>query len=396
MSYLGEYSKNSKILLELLTKDELGQPISADTTPTAVIEFFDGNGMQIVSSVILIEISPGRYVESVIIPETWLNGDYYVTYSSVIEGSVQTQRERFAVRPTEASVLRSEQQLLDIKAAIQNLSIPSAPDTGTGGGTGGSGGGSTPTEEYVYIPTQEFQMAATVKVEGNKVIITPSEPLKLNYNYTVVVDKMVKSTSGALVGKTQAFKFSSAYSPLYATPIEVASVLRQLYPLFKAEEIFLAIRDAGQKAHQLQGITADANNTSFRLLDDRETNYFATIKYVTYEAAYNLLNSLMMKVVNMTDGVGGGDDSTISFGDGGFKLGDFEVSGGSTSSGGTTGNSSASKPMTIISTALGSVEKQLKYWMDAMMSRNARGYAKPITAQTRVNGIEAPADRGFD
>lgn len=97
MNYIGEYTQNSEILLELVTKDENNQPIHADFPPTAIVEYFDGNGLAEVGRVTLETIGIGRYFMPYYLSETSGIGTYIVKYEALLDGVSYTDRERFQV-----------------------------------------------------------------------------------------------------------------------------------------------------------------------------------------------------------------------------------------------------------------------------------------------------------
>jgi hypothetical protein len=95
MNFIGEYSKNSTILLELLTYDEYNHPISADFPPTASIAYIDPNGLVDMEHVTLETIGTGYYLKAKIIDSDWNLGDYLVTYKATLDGKEYETRERF-------------------------------------------------------------------------------------------------------------------------------------------------------------------------------------------------------------------------------------------------------------------------------------------------------------
>jgi hypothetical protein len=96
--FIGGYTKNSTILLELLTKDEDSALIPTDFPPTALLEYFDGNRLISVLHVTLETIGPGRYLQAITVPDDWGYGDYLITYEAKLEGVTYTTKERFQVR----------------------------------------------------------------------------------------------------------------------------------------------------------------------------------------------------------------------------------------------------------------------------------------------------------
>ncbi|QHW35666.1 Ig-like domain-containing protein (plasmid) [Paenibacillus rhizovicinus] len=250
-----------------------------------------------------------------------------------------------------------------------------------------------------YIPPKEFGMKTGIGVptidpdNPRRVILKITEPLKLNHSYTLVLDKGIKSVSGNLLEETMAIAFTTEYGPLYAGPLEVRSVVKKLYTSFELSEIYVALRNAGQKAHQLQGLIVDVNNSRYKALEERDNAYFPTQKYVAYEAARALLSSLLMRILN-SDASTGGPTSTAST-SGMVTLGDLTVQESASSGSGTGGGSGNSDPLTMVEDALSDLSGELKFWQDAMLGRNRRGYAAPVSANFRT-AAGSPESRAFE
>lgn len=386
MNYIGEFQKDSTILLELLTKDEENQPIPTDFPPTATIEHYDRNGLQEVDNVTLETMGDGsRHTKTYQIPLDWKYGDYIVTYHVSIEEVEYTTQEKFYISRTEELVQENNQvgyEILELMKAYNPE--PMEPEE----------------EEVVssaegYIAPPDFQVSSDVKVVDNRLIITLQEPAKYNYTYRVVLDKEIRSHVGIRLGATKTVTFTSEYKPLLATPLEVQSVLRSMYKYFTPHDIHVSIRDAGQKAFQLLGRNPDPNNSRYREYTERETSYFGATKYVLYEASRMLMTGLMVRILN-----GASDDEEgtgmMSESGGSLSLGDFAVSGKSSSSVGLNGASGAKEesPLQKLQALILQTEKELKFWQDAMMGRNRRGYAKPISGSYR-SGAGSPEGRDF-
>jgi hypothetical protein len=225
------------------------------------------------------------------------------------------------------------------------------------------------------------------------ILLKPRQQLKMNRNYYVVTDG-VASQSGLSARVAEQTVFSSVYAPLYAEPSELRPIMKAMFAAFPIADMYVALRDAGIKAHQMRGLTQDANDSRYRPVLDRDTVYYPLTRFVAYEAARVLLSRLMMQLVNQ-QGLGDGDNNGGLITGDNITLGDFSVgskSGGSGS--GTTGTSNTS-PATLIKTALDAVSSDLKFWTDAMMGRNARGYTTPVSASFRT-GAGSPPDRGID
>lgn len=393
MNYIGEFSKNSTILLELLTKDELDQPLRVDNNPQATIEYYDENGITIVENVTLNTMeNDGEYSYTLEIPYDWKYGTYLVTYSVSIDGEEYTTQETFQVSETKVLLEQNKDmgfRILDLLDGGQETSPEVQTDETPLGESG----------QYIYPP--DFQVECDLIPTENGVILRPKSALQYNYSFMVVLGKEISSiaevqavftsesteTSVKMLNEDKYFTFTSEYKPLYATPLEVRSVLKEFFTSFKLHDIYVALRDAGEKAHQYLGEIADANNSRFELVDDRDDAYFPLTKYVLYEASRTLLTNLLIKMLN-----GSESDGVFVQGSGSsIKLGDFSVD--TKQSGGSGTNENSSK-MNILNAYLNQVESELKFWQDSMLGRNKRGYATPISAITR-SSVAAPESRDF-
>jgi len=384
MNYIGEFQKDSTILLELLTKDEKNQPIVTDFPPTALIEHYDRNGLQEVDNVTLETMGDGsRHIKLYHIPIDWKYGDYLITYKAQIEGVEYTTQERFYISKTEKLVEENNQIGYEIMNLMTSHSFP--VDT-------------KPEEEPVtsadgYIMPPDFQIPSNIQVVDNRIIITINENIKFNHTYRVVLDKEIRSTSGARLGETKTITFTSAYKPLLATPLEVQSVLRSLYKYFTPHDIYSAIRDAGQKAMQLLGQIPDPNNSRYRDMRERDEAYFATTKYVLHEAARILMTGLMVRILNGTASDEEGLGLMTETG-GSITLGDFSISNKSSSSSGMGNGENEETPLQKLQAMIVENDRDLKFWQDAMMGRNRRGYARPLSGSYR-SGAGSPEGRDF-
>jgi hypothetical protein len=390
MNYIGEFQKDSTILLELLTKDEKNQPIATDISPTATIEHYDRNGLQEVDNVKLETMGEGsRHTKLYQIPSDWKYGDYLITYNVLIEGIVYTTQEKFYISRTEELVQESNEVSYEILELMKSYTTDTTEDE--------------PEEEPVtsaegYIMTHEFQSPSSIEIVDNQIIITLEEQPLYNYTYQIVLDKDIRSTSGNRLGTTKTVTFTSEYKPLFATSMEVRSVLRSMFKYFTPHEIYTAIRDAGQKAMQLLGNNPDPNNARYRDIRSNDTSLFPTQKYVLYESSRSLMTGLMVRILSGSseEEVEQGLGMTSETG-GTMTLGDFSVSDKSSSStgvGGVTGDSESDEsPLQKLQVLIRETEKELKFWQDSMMGHNRRGYAKPISGSYRS---EAGSPEGRD
>jgi hypothetical protein len=391
MNYIGEFQKDSTILLVLLTKDEENQPIPTDFPATATIEHYGRNGLQVVDNVTLEAMEDGsRHTMVYPIPLEFVYGDYLITYKVMIEGIEYTTEEKFYLSRTEDLVQENNQmgyESLDIMKSYAPI---------------------TPEEEVIeeqatnadgYIMPAEFAVALAKdpEVVANQIIFTLRDNMKYNYTYRVVLDKEIRSQAQNQLGTTKTVTFTSEYKPLLSTPLEVQSILRSTYKYFTPHDIYASIRDAGEKAMQLLGNVPDANSSRYREIRETDTKLFPTQKYVMYEASRILLTNLMVRILNGADA----DEPDIGVGmineaaSGSISLGDFSVTDKSgSSSGSSSSNIKLESPLRMLQTILNTNEKDLKFWRDSMMGRNARGYAKPVSGSFKTIA-GSPVGRDF-
>lgn len=374
MNYIGEFQKDSTILLELLTKDEENQPIPTDYPPTARIEQYDRNGIVEVDNVTLETMEDGsRHAKNYEIPDTFQYGDYWITYSVSIDGIIYTSQESFT-----------------LKEAITTPTVPVEDEI---------------VEEPVksaegYIMPPEFQSTSIIEVVGNQIIITMSDNALYNRTHQVVLGNGIKSVSGNKLTSAKTITYTTAYGPLLATPLEVSSILRSMYKYFTPHDIYLAIRNASQRIYQMKVLTPDMNSSRFRAIRETDTTYFATTKFATYEAARMLLAKLIIRILNGADETG--DDPTGGGGliddmGGSMTLGDFSVTDSSstnTAFGSTADTKEEETPLEKLQAFMAQVEKEMRFWQDAMMGQNGRGYAKPVSSSFRT-AAGSPTGRDF-
>jgi len=356
MKFIGEYSKDSKIILEIVIKNKNNQPLNLDLLPTATI-FYDSSDSKIMlSSVTLLSVEEGIYANEFIIPNMFQKGRYIIEYSFAVNSQTHKKYSYFMLNDQENDNEDSD-TILENQESIGKI--------------------------IDYILPPEFQINADIQVDQNKIIITPEE-VKSNYNYTVVLTKDIKSLSGYSLETDQVIEWTTEYQPLYVSPLEVRSVLKDLFKYFSIREIYESIRNAGQEAHQLLRMSANPHSTDFELLTDDDNNYYAVTRFVLYESSSILLNSLLIQLLNMKES----ELDNI----GGFKLGDFEVD---TSSNSSSGNNESNESIDImIQELLSKINGKIKFWKDAMFNRNARGYATPVQAVYK-GGVVAPESRDF-
>ncbi len=247
------------------------------------------------------------------------------------------------------------------------------------------------TEDGAQMTLEEAILA---KVKVKQVIIQTDEKVLYNRDYSVIIDG-VKSMSGNIQEGPEILTYSSIYRPLYAEPPELRPILRGLMKYFSIREMYIALRNASQKAHQLQGMIIDPNNSRFKLIVERDTTYYPTQKYVVLEAALRLMNGLFMSITDQQSIEPEGSSSSSSGGDT-VKLGDFEITPAKVTDTSTGSTEEMKGLLSLIGETLNTINTEHKFWQDAMMNRNKRGYTSPVTAKTRSTNGLTPADRGID
>ncbi|WP_038246672.1 Ig-like domain-containing domain [Virgibacillus salexigens] len=373
MKNIGEIASNSTILLEIVTKDTGDNVLSVDQPVTAIIQRGIGDSAVVVDSVTLNTLNNGYSYQY----EYKLNGlsedVYFIIYKVLVNGNSYEETEMFSVKNN--IIVNTFESSANMESSETDQTEPYAKNT-------------------KYVLPFDFQISTTLKVEENKVHITLDEGLKPNHTYIIYVTNQIQSVNtGEKLGGNYALNFSSSYSPLYASPLEVKSILKDIFFYFKMEDIYIALRNAGQKVHQLLRMTASANLTGFQLLTERDNTFFPASKYSVYQAANQLLNQLIIKMIYTREE---DDDSTtitsVEGSNDSFVLGDFEVTKKSTESTGSSSGSDEPPEVIVLQRLIKENEQELKFWKDALMGRNARGYSNPISATSR-GGVQAPESR---
>lgn len=374
MAEILSYRRNSAILLEFRPFDEENVEIPLDSAPTAVFNYIVPGGSLGIQNVILDPSVTGSYENLFVIPDHWLYGEYTIVYT-YISNELEYQREVSFILENTEDLKEDEtffaQQILDEIWAEE------------------------------YIPSHNQQVTATTEVSGHEIRITLQGNALYNHDYKVILDG-VKSLTGDTLAKQVVSTYQSEYGPLFATPNDVHSVLKGLYKFYEIKEVYIALRDAGQKALVMLRQQADINNSRYREYSDRNSNYFALTKYAVYEASYNLLLDLYNKFL-AANGVPGyleevaEEDPLAKILGSGFTLGDFTISG----IGDGTGDDEDSDIMDVVDSfmkklkyVLDGIRKELKFWQDSMMSRNARGYTNS-SSSTFKSSVTSPESREF-
>lgn len=375
MNDLGVIRNDSTILLELLTKEESGDSIWADNEPTASVSTSDPLSIIEVANVKLNKANIiGQYTyELAILPE-WEEGIYIISYSTMVNGIETVLQETFTLQKVE--------QIAELE--IEEIEY-SEVEFG---------------DNSIYIMPSSFQIEAELVITETGVTIKPKESLKYNHTYTLVIDKGIESLDKQRKTDTKEhITFTSEYSPIYATPLEVKSIMRNFFPYFTIDEVYSALRDAGEKAHVYKDLVPDANNSRFKKAKERDTYYFALTKYQAFEASRVLLTKLLM---NLLQGDGTPGSNTMAGGNkpeadsAAFTLGDFTVS----SEGGASAVSLADlatlslAQKSMVEDMIRQIEQDLKFWQDSLLGHHRRSYAKPTTASFRSDA-GSPGSREF-
>ncbi len=346
MRYVGDISNNSSILLEILTYDSKNNPVTVDTPIEAHISKQNEDGLTNVSNVILNKVEKCQHQYLYDLSEL-KEGMHFIDYTISINGNVVEKREGFFISNTK------KESIID-----------------------------NPDEEYgdkpKYIISSDFQESAEIEVNEEEVIIHLDETEKSNCSYSLVITDAVKAIDGSRIKENTVVSYTTSYTPLYAEPLEVKSLLKDVFFYFSIESIYDALRSGGQRAHQLLRMPADANHPDFELIEEDDDILFPASKFSSHYAALKLLNQLVIKIVYAEDENESiiGKDETL----GGFALGDFSVSGGSSAE---KVKAEDLPEITVVKELIAFMESELKFWQDALMGRNARGYAAPVSASNR-------------
>lgn len=365
MNYLGEYQKESTILLELLILDENSQGIQADSLPVATFEYINTNGRIQVENVTLdTALNSISYEKYFKIPDTFKYGEYIISYLAIVNGEQFIKTDRFYL--SNSSELKDDQYEF-AKSLIDDI------------------------ENDAYLPSHYEQIATKIEANGHELNITISENVLYNYTYKLVINGLT-SVNGETLPPT-VIDFKSLYKPLFSTPSEVESTLRGLYKYFSMTDVYIAIRDASRKGLQLLSQIPDPNNSRYKEYAERNTQYFALTKYVLYEACINLLNQFIAKFFNNTNALPGEGGASVDINSASIALGDFSFSGGGTSTG-SSAESETTEFLKKLNPLINNISLERKFWMDSMMSRNRRGYANAVTASIRTDA-GSPESREF-
>ncbi|MEB9378799.1 hypothetical protein P4J09_12155 [Bacillus cereus] len=347
MDHIGEFSKKTKVFLELLTLGQDSKHIAVDFPPTVSIERFDQYGLEAIESVKLEALDNHfSYSGEYTIPEILESGEYVLTYIATIKGKEYKRKEQFTVISECAPSFENNRDVVVLDG-----------------------------DNYMF--SSEFQIPTSISVEGKKVEIIFEEKVKYNYTYQVVLGDEIKSKSGLTLGGIKTLTFTSKYEPIFATPLEVKNIIGSLFKYFSLNEVYCALRDAGQKALQYIGEIPDANNSRYSPPTEQDDTYFAITKYVVREAVRLLLQGLMFRVLN--NSYKQEDEGGLS---GTIQLGDFMIQDNLNSA-----NESSDSPNGIqeeslfkkLQIMIASNQKEIKFWLDVMMEQNKQNHNESVS-----------------
>ena len=369
MANLGVFQRKQKINLELLLNDIdlVNNPL--DSPPRATVAYTDASRLKTMSSVTLnkVENDNSLYVYDVTIDDDWFYGNYSVTFSYSVNSQQYERIDTFSIS--------SEQDFKKEQSDyLQNMI------NGFESGT--------------YVPSIYEQESAEVIAAAHEIQILLTDAMKYNHTYKVIIDG-VKSVNGKELKKEIVLEFDSEYKPLYSNPSEVENIIVHFFKLFTTKEVFLAIRDASQKAMVYLQQVADPNNSRYKDYNERNTPYFAMTKYVAFQASYTLMQDLIAKFSADTLPVLFDPDSIDKDVLGSsFTLGDFNVSGTDGSNEKDILMIKSSEAFRKINALIKQIKEEMIYWRDDMMTRGRRGYTTVMTGSYRTDA-GSPESREF-
>ena len=232
-----------------------------------------------------------------------------------------------------------------------------------------------------YIPMQSESLPYEVAVEGDEIVIRLSKDLEPNHQYLVYLPPSIKGANGPLQKDWLVYGFDSWVRPLYIGSGEVRRELGAFGKGIEESSVLSRIREAGLKGHQLKRLDANAQPSDFELMETDDEFYYPLTRFVLYESLLQLSDQLISGWI-MGDEMDGGLVNAIKR----YQIADLTVE---------TGGQSDGETMTValkmLETKKVGWREQLQYWQDALMNRNAVGYAKPKAANFRTAGGQAPS-----
>jgi hypothetical protein len=370
MNQNNEITRNRKIHLEFIAFNRTNHPIALDRPPEVTIKRKNPNGLQLIDNVKL-NVMKNLSYSTDYNTRKLSAGSYFLIYQGFYHQKKISKTDSVSI----------------VEPAVKVLETESEDNAETS---------STDLTKAILPP--DYQIETQKVIKNQQITITPITKLNYNTDYVIVLGSSIQSENGDSLEQTKTIQFSSEFCPLYAEPNELKNPLGVFFNLFKQKALYIELRNASQKAHQLIGRTPDPNNTSFQLLTELDTQYFPTTKFVIYEAAIHLLNQLLFILISKQENISSDPDTgeIIDTSDlAKFTLGDLSVESQSTSDGNGNSNSSSQiNYVNLINTMLADANRNLLFWQDALLNRNARGYSSPLSAVTR-SGTTAPTSRDF-
>lgn len=232
-----------------------------------------------------------------------------------------------------------------------------------------------------FVPYEDESQPFTFEIEGDELVIRPVEGMLENHTYSVYLGPEARFEGGfALDGWVRA-DFDTKASPLYVSRGEVMRELGIFKKHFAEREVISAIRQAGLKAHQLQRLPSNVYDVrEFETLEEDEDNYYPTTRFVLYET----LSRLADEVYGLLMYGDGGLVDTLSQS---YSLADLQIQGSR-----DDGAARAVEMTKLLKNRISGWNGEVAYWRDAMLNRNARGYARAKTAAYRSEA-GSPEDR---
>lgn len=232
-----------------------------------------------------------------------------------------------------------------------------------------------------YIPMQSESLPYEVSVEGDEIVIRLATDLEPNHQYLVYMPPTLEGEAGPLRTEWSVYGFDSLVRPLYIRSGEVRRELGAFGKGMEESSVLSRIREAGLKGHQLKRLDANAQSSDFEMMETDDEFYYPLTRFVLYETLLQLSDQLIAGWV-MGDEMEGGLLNAIKR----YQIADLTVE---------TGGQSDADTMTVALKMLEAKKsgwlEQLQYWKDALLNRNAVGYAKAKSVNFRTAGGQAPS-----
>lgn len=359
MRYIGDISSKSAILLEILTKDSENNALELDKPVEVLVKLNNQDSLEVIDNVIL-NMSENGYIHSFKYDLSELNtGMYLLEYLVTSKNITYKAHESFYLK----------EEAVDIEEDDDSSNSDYGEDT----------------EEYIPSFLRE---SIDLVADDNKVLISFEEGMDANSKYYITISEGLKSVSGDSLYGQKTISFISQITPMYSTALEVRGLLKDIFFYFDIEDILKAINEASQKTHQLLRLPPSPLSQGYEEIQVSEYEHFPATKFVAYQSAVQLLNKLLIKIIYSKDSEGSiFSEEGLS---GGFKLGDFSVNGKEKTS--DTVKAKDLPEIAVVNELIKEHERELIFWRDALMNRNARGYTTPKHAISR-GAVVSPESR---